>query len=354
MTEQHKTNGAVPWMRETDLFVGGAEGYHTFRIPSLVVATDGTILAFCEGRKFGARDYHALYIVLKRSSDSGATWAPLQVLAGDGERTYHNPTAVVDRDTGVVWLAYNIDADRTCVIRSEDDGATWSEPKDITGDVKAPHMTYYVTGPGHGIQRRDGTLVLPAGHQGSTRHDSVFSHSHVIFSRDHGATWELGGALAGGTNECEAVETADGSLYMAVRSSDSGINSRVCAWSRDGGASWSELQVLDHLPDPRCQASIVRFTGRDTHDRDRVLFSNTASNTRDSMTVRVSYDECRTWPVSKVLYPGPCAYSELAVAADMTICCLYERGVTGPYDSIRLAQFDLEWLTEGSDKLALV
>ena len=84
------------------MFTAGAEGYHTFRIPALVVATDGTLLAFCEGRKHGGRDYHALYLVLKRSTDNGATWGDLQLLVGDDEHTMHNPTAVVDRDTGPV------------------------------------------------------------------------------------------------------------------------------------------------------------------------------------------------------------------------------------------------------------
>ena len=326
MAVQDKAAGAIPWMRESELFTAGAEGYHTFRIPSLVVATDGAILAFCEGRKHGVHDYQALYVLLKRSADNGVTWEPMQVLAGDGQRTHHNPTAVVDRDTGTVWLAYNIDADRTYVMSSLDGGVTWSGPADITGDVKAPRMSSYLTGPGHGLQRKDGTLVIPANHRLGVRDDWVFSYSHVIYSEDHGSSWKLGGAMAGGTNECEAVETYDGSLYMAARSADRGAKSRVGSWSNDGGMTWSDLQVLEDLPDPVCQASVVRFTDKDNHDENRILFSNAASATRDTLTVRVSYDECRTWEVSKVLYPGPSAYSDLAVASDMSICCLYERG----------------------------
>ena len=115
--------------------------------------------------------------------------------------------------------------------------------------------------------------------------------------------------------------------------------------------TWSEVEELGDLPDPRCQASIVRFTDQDNHDRNRVLFSNVASTTRDTLTVRVSYDECKTWALSKVLYPGPAAYSELAISTDMNICCLYERGAAGPRESIRLAQFNLEWLTDGADHL---
>ena len=350
MTNEATATTRVPWFRESEVFTAGAEGYHTFRIPALVVATDGTLLAFCEGRKYGGRDYHALYLVLKRSTDSGATWGDLQLLAGDGEHTMHNPTAVVDRDTGTVWLSFNRDADTVHVMSSSDNGATWSEPVDITPDVKPATWTYYALGPGHGVQLRNGTLVMPGRHAESTRRDGIFSHSHVIYSDDHGGHWKVGGVLPGGSGECELVETHDGSLYMAVRAADRSLGQRLCSWSRDGGASWSELEALGGLPDPVCQASIVRFTDRDRGDKNRVLFANCASATRDTFTVRVSYDECETWAVSKVLYPGPAAYSDLAIASDMTVCCLYERGVSHPYESIRLAQFNIEWLTDGADQ----
>ena len=342
----------TPWMTETEVFTSGAEGYHTFRIPALVVANDGTILAFCEGRKHGGGDYQALYLVLKRSTDNGLTWGDLQVLAGDGQRTMHNPTAVVDRDTGTAWLSFNIDADTVHVMRSDDSGATWSDPIDITRDVKPPSWTFYALAPGHGVQLKNGTLMIPGGHAEGMRRDNVFSHSHVISSDDHGSSWKVGGVLPGGSGECELVETHDGSLYMAVRATNRTQLKRLCSWSNDGGATWSELEDLDALPDPICQASIVRFTDRDSHDKNRVIFGNCASATRDTFTVRVSYDECRSWSDSKIIYPGPAAYSDLAIASDMTIACLYERGAYNAYESIRLAQFNIEWLTSGADHLA--
>ena len=138
---------------------------------------------------------------------------------------------------------------------------------------------------------------------------------------------------------------------MAVRTYFSDVKKRHCSWSFDGGMTWSELVTLDDLPDPLCQASIVRFTDQDNHDKSRVLFSNCAGTARENMTVRVSYDECKTWTVSKSLYPGPSEYSDLAVSSDMTICCMYLRGVSRPYESIRLAQFNLEWLTDGAGRL---
>ena len=340
----------TPWMRETEVFAVGAEGYHTFRIPALVVANDGTILAFCEGRKQPRTESRAANLVLKRSTDNGLTWGDLQVLAGDGQRTMHNPTALVDRDTGTAWVSFNIDVDTVHVMSSDDSGATWSDPVDITRDVKPPSWTSYALAPGHGVQLKSGTLMIPAAHSDGTHGDPPFSNSHVISSDDHGSSWKVGGILPEGSGECELVETHDGSLYMDARANDRSLMKRVCSWSNDGGATWSELEGVDALPDPICQASIVRFTDRDNHDRDRILFSNAASASRDTLTVRVSYDECRSWSASKVLCPGPASYSELAIASDMTIACLYEKRASYAYNLV-LAQFNIEWLTDGADHL---
>ena len=346
MAAHATSHDGTPWFRETELFTSGAEGYHTFRIPAMVVANDGTLLAFCEGRSYGQEDYQSLYLVLKRSTDNGVTWEPMQVVAGDGTRVIHNPCAVVDRETGTIWLTFCADGDLVYVTSSTNGGADWTEPVEITGDVKAPSWTTYWTGPGHGIQLKSGTLLIPCYHVEDMRRDWIFLNAHLIYSDDHGSNWKLGGTLAGGMDESQVVETHDGSLYLAVRNAKRGLGKRVCAWSGDAGVSWSDATELDELPDPNCKASIARFTDQDNHDKNRVLFSNCASTTRDTMTVRISYDECKTWAVSKVLYP---AYSDLAVASDMTICCLYERGVSHPYESIRLAQFNLEWLTDGAD-----
>ena len=340
---------SIPWMRETEIFTSGSEGYHTFRIPALAVAPDGTILAFCEGRRDGRDDWYAEYLLMKRSEDNGATWGSLQLLHGNGESTFHNPTVVVDGQTGTVWLSFNKELDRTYIMSSQDNGATWSAPVDITADVKLPNWHAYTLGPGRGVQLRNGRLVIPASHFEGTRMDWVFSHSHVIFSDDHGRHWNLGGSLGAGSDECELVETHDGSLYMTVRSADDRATRRLCSWSEDAGATWPELIELDDLPDPICQGSIVRFTDQDSHDRNRVILANLNSATRENLTLRVSYDECKSWATSKVLYPGPAGYSNVTVAPDMSICCLYERGIFSPYESIRLAQFNIEWLTDGRD-----
>src|SRR5262245_20964667 len=157
--------GTVPTqeLHRSDVFIAGADGYHTYRIPSLIVTTKGTVLAFCEGRKRGRGDAGDIDLLLKRSSDGGQTWSDSQVVWDDGDNTCGNPCPVVDRDTGTIWLllTQNLGVDteaqiidqtsrgtRTCWIsRSSDDGQTWAKPIEITRDVKRPDWTWYATGP---------------------------------------------------------------------------------------------------------------------------------------------------------------------------------------------------------------
>ena len=372
-------------LRLTDLFVGGTEGYHTHRIPAMTVTTKGTILAFCEGRKYTGSDTGKIDIILKRSFDNGDTWAETQVVVAEGEdMTCGNPCPVVDRKDGAIWLPFCKNradgpeelivegkAPRTVwITRSSDDGATWSDPIEITGDVKKPEWTWYATGPCHGIQLKNHRLLIPCDHQvGVNFNSSDPYHAHVIYSDDHGASWRIGGISDEGMNECAAVETDDGAIYLNCRNYRR-HRRRAYAWSRDHGDSFLETGWDDALFEPICQGSLVRYTDRESDDKNRVLFSNPASiqetaaaesalsdevrltkSPRTNLRVRVSYDECRKWTASRLLNGGPSAYSDLAIASDMTICCLYERGAIKPYDKITFAQFDLEWLTRGADRL---
>jgi sialidase-1 len=350
--------------RETDIFVSGQGGYHTYRIPALAVTTKGTILAFCEGRKFSSSDSGDIDLVLKRSLDNGKTWAETQIVWDEGPDTAGNPAPVVDRATGTIWLGMckNLaqgheglicqgKAPRTAWMTRSDDGATWAQPVEITKDVKKPSWTWYATGPCHGIQLSSGRLVLPCDHIVGVKFDRKDPyHSHVILSDDHGLTWRIGGIVPDGTNESVIVETVDGALYINCRNY-LGAKRRAFAWSYDGGESFTDFGYDETLVEPICQASMVRFTDEKTGDRNRVLFSNPASTNREKMTVRLSYDECRSWNAGRLLHAGPSAYSELCVVPDMTVGCLYERGQKTPYERITFAQFDLEWLTDGKERL---
>ncbi len=348
---------------QTDVFVSGKDGYHTFRIPAIVVSKRGTLLAFCEGRKNSRSDTGDIDLVLRRSFDGGGTWQPLQIVADFGPDTIGNPCPVVDRPTGTIWLPLTKNLghetqkqieegksqeNRTVwLTKSEDDGATWSRPVEITRSVRAPTWTWYATGPGCGIQLASGRLVIPCDFR---ERGTKILGSHVVYSDDDGGTWKLGGTVAPACNECQIVERADGSLMLNMRSYH-GKNRRAVSLSSDGGLTWSAPKLDETLIEPVCQASLIRLTLEKTHSKNRLLFANPAGTKREKMTVRLSYDEGATWPVARELYAGPSAYSALALLPDMSISCLYERGRKSAYETITFARFSLEWLTDGQDRL---
>jgi sialidase-1 len=339
-----RQGGDMPTISQTALFTACTQGYNTYRIPALTVTKAGTILAFCEGRRNSRSDQGDIDLVLKRSLDHGATWTEMQVVWDDGENTVGNPAPVVDRDTGVIWLLFCWNNSRVFVTHSKDDGQSWAEPSEITSQVKPETWGWYATGPVHGIQLSSGRLLIPCDHRDAGDKESS-RPSHVIFSDDHGQTWKLGGILAGKTDECVALELSDGRVYMNMRSYD-GQHRRAVSWSEDAGQTWSEVAFDPTLVDPLCQASCVRFSLGTGEEKPRILFSNPASVSRAKMTVRVSEDEGQTWNAGKVLHPGPSAYSDLAVAHDRSILCLYERGPGVPYETITLARFNLAWLLD--------
>ena len=352
----------------TDVFVAGQDGYHTYRIPALVVTTNGTALAFCEGRKNSRSDTGDIDLLLKRSTDGGKTWGDQQVIWSDAENTCGNPAPVVDQTTGTIWLlmTWNDGADkeaaigyqkardtrRVFVTHSADDGLTWTKPQEITSSVKKSDWGWYATGPGNGIQltrgNHQGRLVIPANHSAVGASAQMMTRSHVIFSDDHGATWQLGGIEDEKTNESTVVELADGSLLHNMRSYHK-TNRRAVATSKDAGATWSPVKLDNALIEPVCQASILRGTWPADGTKSRILFSNPASVKRENLTVRVSYDEGATWPVSKVIYAGPAAYSGLTVLPDESIACLFECGKKNSYETISLARFPLDWLEGDPD-----
>ena len=364
--------GVASEIVQTPLFVAGQGGYHTYRIPALLSTPKGTLLAFCEGRKTRRDDDGDIDLLVKRSSDGGETWSEQTIVyeeGGDAEITIGNPSPVVDEDTGTIWMPFCRDNKEVLVTKSSDEGLTWSEPVNISKQVTKPQWTWVATGPGVSIQLkqgpRKGRLVVPSDHAVMMGEQKIM-HSHMFYSDDHGQTWQLGAALPEHTDECQVVELAGGELLLNMRSYWGRVakvaerdGKRAVARSSDGGATWEELGFDETLIEPVCQASFIRYTSTEGDGKDRLLFSNPASKTeRVKMTVRLSYDEGKTWPVSKLLHAGPSAYSSLAVLADGGIACLYERngvpGISGasPYETITFARFTLDWLTIGKDSTA--
>ncbi len=359
------TSTATSTPERTRVFVSGQDGYHTYRIPSLLVTGRGTLLAFAEGRKHGGSDTGDIDLLLKRSTDGGRTWLAPQTVWDDGPNVCGNPCPVVDQTTGTIWLLLtwnrgddhepdiiagkSRDTRRVFVTRSDDDGVTWAEPREITATAKQTNWTWYATGPGAGIQiahgPHRGRMVIPCDHieAGSRRY-----FSHVIVSDDAGRTWTLGGTTPRDqVNECEVAEIQDGGLLLSMRNYDPSQRRRQQAVSSDGGMTWTDQRLVPELPDPTCQASLRRHSWPRDGRPGALLFSNPASTRRDHLTVRVSHDDGRTWPVSRLLDPRPAAYSCLAVLGDGDVAILYEAGDRNPYESLVFSRFPLAWVLEG-------
>jgi sialidase-1 len=342
--------GSEDWQDRTNVFVSGQGGYHTYRIPAMVVTPNDTILAFCEGRRNSPADDGDIDLVLKRSTDQGRTWsASIVVHAERGDVTIGNPCPLVDARTGHVHLLFTRNNKRMFYTKSEDQGRTWAEPVEQTHVLEnvAYPWVRIGTGPVHGIQASHGRLIAPIWLSNRER-ENRNAHSTkdryrsaMLFSDDQGATWEFGGlvpAELNRLNEATVVERINGNLLLNMRAHGEGF--RAVAVSKDGGHTWS-TPVLDlSLPCPTCQASVLRL--RD----NEVVFSNPAASnftdydapSRRAMTVRLSLDDAKTWPHSRLLHQGPAAYSDLAVLSDGTILCLFENGDDAYHERITIAR----------------
>ncbi len=341
------------------MFKAGEHGYHTFRIPAVIATPKDDLLAFAEARRHAAADAGDIDLVARRSRDGGRTWSGLQVIGDDGADTFGNPCVVVDRDTATIWLfvirtaggdkeqaileGRSRSLPRPWVLSSTDDGQTWSNPVDLTASLKRADWTWYSLGPGIGIQTRDGRLVVPGNHAlaGSGAH-----RSHLVFSTDHGRSWQIGASAVDGTNESQVVELGDGRLLHNMRNHPSrpGANYRAVATSSDGGRTLSPVRFDRTLLEPPAQASLLSV---EAQGGERwVVFANPASTKRERMTVRISTDDAATWRLERVVDEGPSAYSSLvAVGADIGL--LYERGTRHAYEEIVFTRLTRAWLQDG-------
>ncbi|WP_225095360.1 sialidase family protein [Streptomyces sp. CoH27] len=346
-------------------------GYACFRIPAIVKAADGTLLAFAEGRVLNCGDATDIDIVLKRSTDGGRTWGPLQVVTEGGGDTHGNPAPVVDRDTGRVWLAetYNtgrtdgagcpVPCDRTPHLQySDDNGVTWSAPRDLSREIlPSAWNSWYATGPAHGIQltrgRYAGRLVFGVNAESWNGTRITANHAALIVSDDHGGHWRIGaqdtwpiaedGTFRQKPSELALAEREDGSILVSGREQDgTDLGHRTQAISRDGGSSFAApFHDLPDLYAPMVQASLLRLG-------DRLLLACPADpDRRRTMMIRSSYDGGRTWDSvdrGTVVTTDWSGYSDLVRIAGDTVGLVYEGGAVDARDEIRFARFTEDWL----------
>ena len=347
------------------MFKSGDVGYHTYRIPAIVCAGNGDLLAFAEGRKKAASDHGDIDIVLKRSADNGKTWGPLKMVQDEADDPtakvwIGNPTPVVDQTDpnhpGRIWLVFTRSNQRMFVVSSDDNGQSWSPRRDITETAGKAAWNWYAAGPVHAIQLERGPhagrLVIPCDHRAR---DADSWGSHLVFSDDHGANWKLGASdthLATDPlhpNECVAVELIDGRIYVNAREHNgSDPATRVIATSSDGGATFNEPFVAErNITSPVVQNSLIRFAATDREDNRNILVycGPGHPNERRDLTILVSYDEGKTWGRKTVIHPGPAAYSDLIKLDSERIGTLYEAG-RRLYGEIVFASFGLADLAE--------
>ncbi|MFF7973926.1 exo-alpha-sialidase [Streptomyces sp. NPDC007905] len=362
-------------------FRAGHEGYAGFRIPAVVACRPpsrppstggtptGTLLAFCEGRADSLADHGHIDIVLKRSTDGGRTWGPLEVAASNGKNLAGNPAPVV-LDTGRILLVHvraaagateaailrghvaDADGRRVWVQHSDDDGVTWSKPREITGQVKKPGWRWYATTPGHALQLTSGRVLVPANHTlpptgTDTGAEARYNGGHCLLSDDRGATWYLGyldentdGYI--NVNETTAAELPDGRVYFNARNDSPSPGNRADAHSRDGGRTLVKpFRPQAGLTAPICEASVLQL-----RDPDLLLLSAPADPAaRALMTLRASGDGGTTWRTALTVDGLPAAYSDLVRIDKDTVGLLYETGDFGAYETITFRRIPVTRLT---------
>jgi sialidase-1 len=352
---------AAPWaaaraprFSETDLFRQGDAGVHTYRIPALVETRRRTLIAVVDARHDSTRDLPAhISLAMRRSLDGGRTWEPARFLRQvPGGAGVGDPSLLLDRRTGRVWCfhAYGppgigsltaepgaVTGPRTLqvhAIHSDDDGRSWSEPADLTPQLKDPAWKAIFATSGTHFQTRSGRYLVPI----VVRYADRSLSSWNAYSDDAGRTWRMGARIAAGTDESHAVELADGEVLQNMRAKPR----RMVARSRDGGATFDAATPDPALVDPSCNAGLAVCR------RGVVVFTNAASDKRERLTVRLSYDGGRSWPAARVLHEGPAAYSTVVPLRDGALAVLYERGDTQPYERITFARFDVAWVAAPS------
>lgn len=374
-----RTSCAAEEFSAVNVFERGEAGYQVFRIPAMVRASNGDLLAFCEARQGG--DASEIDMVCRRSADSGKTWGEIQVvLESDNFQSLYpekaitlgNPAPVVDlldpKHPGRIWLPFTIENDRVCVTYSDDHGKTWAAHRDITDVAKLEDWGWYATGPVHSIQLQSkpyrGRLVIPCDHRiGEPGADKGFNGAHAVFSDDHGMTWQIGavddsyqdGLCA---NETSVVELADGSLYFNTRDQNGPApGTRGAAISRDGGKTFQTagldeyktfVPVLGVMDAPVVQCSLLRAELANADGRNLLLFcgpdeSGPTGKGRSDLRMRWSIDEAASWHDGPMLHVGPAAYSDMVKLGTSNYGVLFEAGEpgAGTYDSIRFVTIGL-------------
>lgn len=348
----------------------GQDGTDTYRIPGIVTTGSGTLIAVYDNRYNSSKDLQEdIDIGMSRSTDGGQTWEPMRVIMDMGEygglpqnlNGIGDPSILYDHTTGTLWVAalwmsgsapdkmlwWTSQPGMTpqatgqfILVKSTDDGLTWSDPVNITSQIKDPAWQLLLQGPGRGITLSDGTMVFPAQFKADIGVKALDGgqytcHSTIVYSRDGGETWNIGTGAKSNTTEAQVAELSDGSLMLNMRddrnrTDKTETNGRAVAVTGDMGKTWTiHPSSNSALPEPNCMASLIAAEVAVGGQMRRVLFFSNPDNKskRTNMTVKASLDEGATWPEEyqvELYAPEGYGYSCLTMVDDRHVGILYE------------------------------
>lgn len=338
----------------------GQDQVNTYRIPGLVTTSKGSLIAVYDNRYLASGDLQGdIDVGMSRSTNGGNSWEPMKPIIDMG--TYNglpqnqngvgDPSVLVDPATNTIWVAglwvngipgqtaWNGskpglkpgETGQFVLVKSEDDGITWSAPINITEQCKKPEWNLFFQGPGKGIALNDGTLVFPA----QFKDEQKVPWSTLIYSKDHGKTWRVGTGAKSNTTEAQVVQLTDGSLMLNMRDdrnrTEKGeLNGRAVAITHDLGQNWRVHSSSNGaLPESNCMASLISAKVKINGKEQEVLFFSNPNekNTRAHMTIKASLDQGVTWPAAfqtELNSEDSYGYSCMTMVDDRTIGILYE------------------------------
>ena len=352
----------------TELYHPGDYGSANYRIPGVITAKDGSIVIVTDKRKYNEGDLpQDIDIICNRSTDGGHTWSePYTIAQGTGVNHGFGDCAVAwsNDDNGLIavfvggvglWSSTPSNPIRSYKSYSYDNGASWTEPEDITNFIFGDNCIYpnqttwraSFFGSGNGLLTSTGRIMFVA----AIREGSAQSlNNYAVYSDDNGITWHVSGRASVGGDEAKVTELVDGRILMSIRHA----GKRWYNISDDGGETWhSNTSTWNDITAPACNGDLIRYTSvNQGYNKNRLLHSVPLGNSRRDVTVYISYDEGETWPVHKTIVPYSSAYSSLCILPDGTIGLYVEEEPNGTsgYSTV-FYNFSLEWLTDGADSL---